>query len=408
MPQNYNNRYTSVKEDIMKRELLRLFGITVATLTAVAFVVSPVSAAKKPFKVGVDLSLTGYISFAGQAVLNAIELETTRINANGGINGRKLKLIIEDDASDTSKSVASFNRLAKIYKVNAIIGPILARSAAIIGKDADRDKIPTLIICPSDIESRKAGYKYAFNIPQDDLVVSHAIVEYIVKKGFKKIVTFTNITDPMFISIAEDIKTYGEKQGVEVFKAPEGYQSGSIDMTPQLIKLRELIDRKGIEAIVVCSHGMDGAVIAKNMKTLGMKTPVIGTHAYGFEFTLKIGGSALDGTVFPSGKILQAEQLPNSDPQKKLLVDFIKRYTAKYGQRPGQFAGHGWDAVHMLVKAFKASGGNNARTRDALENLKHFVGLTGVFHYKPGDHDGLGTDSLVWYRIEGGKFNLMK
>ena len=392
----------------MKKEMLRLLGVITAIFMAVVFVISPVSAEKKPLKVGVVLSITGYISFAGTAVRDAITMEVDRINAGGGINGRKLEVILEDDASDTSKSVASFNKLAKIHKVNAVIGPILARSAAIIGKDADREKVPTLIICPSDIDYRAAGYKYSFNIPQDDPVVARAIVDYGVKNGLKKIVTFTNITDPMFVAVSENIKNYGKQKGVKVYEAPDGYESGAIDTTPQLIKLRTLVGQEGIEAIVVCSHGMNGGVIAKNMQTLGMKTPVIGTHAYGFDFTLQVGGEAIEGTVFPSGKILKAEELPDSDPQKALLVDFIKRYTGKYGKSPDQFASHGWDAVHMLVEAFKVSGGDNTKTRNALENLKGFVGLTGVFNYKVGDHDGLGADSLVWYKIEGGKFNLMK
>lgn len=392
----------------MKIEKQRLTVIATVILTAIAFAISPAIAKNEPFKVGVVLSITGYISFAGAAVRDAVELEVDRINESGGINGRKLELIIEDDASDTSKSVASFNKLAKIHKVNAVIGPILARSAAIIGKDADREKIPTIIICPSDIDYRAAGYKCTFNIPQNDPVVAEAIVEYGVKKGLKKIVTFTNITDPMWVAVSETIKKVGEKRGLKAYDAPEGYQSDAIDMTPQLIKLRKLIEQEGIEAIVVSSHGMNGGVIAKNMQTLGMKIPVIGTHAYGFEFTLGVGGDALEGTVFPSGKILKAEELPDSDPQKAILVDFIKRYSAKFGNRPDQFASHGWDAVYMLAQAFKVSDGDNARTRDALENLKKFVGLTGVFTYKTGDHDGLGTDSLVWYKIQGGKFQLLK
>lgn len=392
----------------MKIEKQRLTVIAAVILTAIAFAISPAIAKNEPFKVGVVLSITGYISFAGAAVRDAVALEVDRINEGGGINGRKLELIIEDDASDTSKSVASFNKLAKIHKVNAVIGPILARSAAIIGKDADREKIPTIIICPSDIDYRAAGYKCTFNIPQNDPVVAEAIVEYGVKKGLKKIVTFTNITDPMWVAVSETIKKVGEKRGLKAYDAPEGYQSDAIDMTPQLIKLRKLIEQEGIEAIVVSSHGMNGGVIAKNMQTLGMKIPVIGTHAYGFEFTLGVGGDALEGTVFPSGKILKAEELPDSDPQKAILVDFIKRYSAKFGNRPDQFASHGWDAVYMLAQAFKVSDGDNARTRDALENLKKFVGLTGVFTYKTGDHDGLGTDSLVWYKIQGGKFQLLK
>jgi branched-chain amino acid transport system substrate-binding protein len=392
----------------MKIKHPRLAGFITVILTIIAFVISPAMAQNKPYKVGVLLSITGYISFAGTAVRDAVTLEVDKINEGGGINGRKIELIIEDDASDTSKSVASFNKLAKIHKVDAIIGPILARSASIIGKDADKEKVPTLIICPSDIDYRAAGYKYTFNIPQNDPIVAEAIVDYVVKNDLKKIVTFTNITDPMWVSISETIKRMGEKRGLKVYDAPEGYESNAMDMTPQLIKLRKLIEQEGIEAIVVSSHGMNGGVIAKNMQTLGMKIPVIGSHAYGFEFTLGVGGDALEGTVFPSGKIIKAEELPGSDPQQPILVDFIKRYSTKYGNRPDQFASHGWDAVHMLAEAFKVSNGDNAKTRDALEHITKFVGLTGVFTYKTGDHDGLGTDSLVWYKIQGGKFQLLK
>lgn len=371
-------------------------------------VLNPAWAAKKPYKIGVLLSITGYISFAGTAVRDAVLLEVEKVNAQGGVDGHPIELIIEDDASDTSKAVSGFTKLAKIHGAQAVIGPILARAASIIGKSADKEKVPTLIICPSDPTHRKAGYKYTFNIPQNDIIVAESIVDYLGRKGYKKVVTFPNITDPMFVAIADNIKTFGEKRGLQVFAAPDGYESGAIDMTPQLIKLRKLIDENRIEAMVVCSHGMDGGVIAKNMKTLGMSMPTIGTHAYGFDFTLGIGGEALEGTVFPSGKILLANELPASDPQKAVLVDFINRYKNKYNKNPDQFASHGWDAVHMLVEALKASGGNNKKTRDALEKLDRFIGLTGVFTYKPDDHDGLKIDSLIWYKIEKGEFKLLK
>ena len=377
-------------------------------MLAILIGIGPAWAAKKPYKVGVLLSITGYISFAGTAVRDAVLLEVDKVNAQGGIDGHPIEVVIEDDASDTSKAVSGFTKLAKVHGVQAVIGPILARAAAIIGKNADKEKVPTLIICPSDPAHRKAGYRFTFNVPQNDIIVADAIVDYVKSKGYKKVLTFPNITDPMFVAIADNIKTFGEKKGIHIFAAPDGYESGAIDMTPQLTKLRKLIDENGIEAMIICSHGMDGGVIAKNMKTLGMSMPVIGTHAYGFDFTLAIGGEALEGTVFPSGKILRANELPDSDPQKAVLIDFINRYKAKYNKYPDQFASHGWDAVNMLVKALTASQGNSEKTRDAIEKLNHFIGLTGVFTYKSNDHDGLGIDSLTWYKIEKGEFKLLK
>jgi branched-chain amino acid transport system substrate-binding protein len=368
---------------------------------------SATASGESAYKVGLISSITGYISFGGAPVRDAVVLEVDRVNAGGGIDGRPIELVIEDDASDTTKSVSAFTKLARIHKVDAIIGPILGRSAIIIGKDADKTKIPTLIICPSEPISRKAGYKYTFNIPQNDIIVARAIVDYLKADDYKKIVTIPNITDQLMVAMAESIRSFGEEKNLQVFDAPEGYESGAIDITPQLTKLKPLIKKKGIEAIVVVSHGMNGAVIAKNMKTLGMSTQVVGTHSYGFDFTLQLGGEAMEGTIFPCGKILRAYELPDTDPQKDNLTDFIERFKAKYGRAPGQFASHGWDAVHMLVKAFKTSKGDNQKTRDALENLHNFVGLTGVFNYSPTDHDGLGIDSLVWYKIEDGQFKLM-
>jgi len=156
---------------------------------------------------------------------------------------------------------------------------------------------------------------------------------------------------------------------------------------------------------VVWTIGPAAAIIAKNFKQLGMKKLLFQSHGVADPEYVKLGKDAADGSIMSSTKFIVAEQLPNSDPQKKLLLKVKRAYEKKYGNVSTHTA-YAWDALQILFKAIEKAGTDSAKLRDAIENTKNYAGLSGVFNMSPNDHNGLAKDSMVIVKIEKGKWIL--
>ena len=146
------------------------------------------------------------------------------------------------------------------------------------------------------------------------------------------------------------------------------------------------------------------------MRTLGMNTPILGTHAFGFGFIIGIGQAAVEGVEFPSGKTVVPYQLDEKDPARATIIAFHERMLAKYKVGADQISGHGYDIVWLIVDALQRSGQSITRStfRDAMEQTKDFIGCTGIYTYSPADHDGLKKEDMVFVRIEKAKFNRIR
>jgi branched-chain amino acid transport system substrate-binding protein len=391
----------------MKGELTRLWITGICTLAIWSLLLANVlCAAKEPIKIGANLALSGPVAFAGIEPRDALLMEVERINNGGGIDGHSVELIIEDNGCDPAKAASALTKLTRRDKVVAVIGPIFAGISPTAAALAEREKIPNIILCPSDRGSREKKYKWVFFIPHNEVIVAEKIAEYLTKAGYKKAITFA-ADEPMWIDLGKGVKEFGSKKGIEVIEFPDTHGTADVDTTAHLAKMKPIIDKEGIQVLVAATHGGMGAVIAKNMQTLGMTIPVVGSHAYGIPFTITIGGNAVEGVRFPTEKVVVPQDLDPADAHNKMVIDFCERFQSRYNKAATVWSANGYDAIHMLAQALKTSGSDRAKLRDALES-QEYVGTNGVFHYTPEDHDGLGKEGLVWVEIKDGKFRLMK
>ena len=148
------------------------------------------------------------------------------------------------------------------------------------------------------------------------------------------------------------------------------------------------------------------------MKQLGIQTPLFQCHGLPDPIYIKLAGDASEGNIMPSTKLMVANQLPNSDPQKKVILDFIRLYkdVYKYDQQfpINTHSGYAWDAIYIVANAMKKVGTNNEKLRDAIEATKGYVGVSGVYNITPEDHNGLGIDSMVVVQIEKGQWKMLE
>jgi branched-chain amino acid transport system substrate-binding protein len=386
-----------------------LFVIVFSTLIFVTWATPAYVAEKSPYKIGMNLELTGPWAEVTKTLRNAMVMEVEKINSTGGVDGHPLQLIFEDNGFDVGRAAANMTKFAKDKDIVAVIGPFEDNLQGTTRAIAEREKVTNIIICPSNSMVRALKQKWAFNIAQSDIIVSQKLVDLSLARKYKKVLVFHGAW-PLAQSLAEYYKRFGEEKGMKVIISQETHKPTDIDMTPQLIKLKSIIEKEKVDAFYACTGGPPGPIVCKNLRTLGIKIPILGTHAFGFHFIIALGGEAMEGVEFGAGKPVVPDQLDENDPVRPVILDFNDRMKARYGVGMDQIAGHGHDAIWLVYDALRRCQGkvNRANFRDALENTKGLKSCHGIYNYSLTDHDGLSKKDMVFIRIEGGKFKRVR
>lgn len=377
----------------------RLTIIAAAVVAALAYTASPAQA--QEIKIGGLLETSGFLASLGKPGIDGANLALDQVNAEGGINGVKLRFININTESDNTKTVSGAKRLIEQEKVVAIIGPMSAGSSFAVTDTVERAKVPMITNGPSrGIVLPPESKRFTFLGPLTDVVVQSAIIKDLQAKGIKKIALLNS--DVAFgTSGRESLEKAVGSVGMTIV-AKESFGNADTDMTPQLTKIRST----DAEVIIVWATGAGLAIATKNYRSLGIKVPLYLPHsANDFNF-IRLAGDAANGVLLPSSKIYVTESLSASDPQKRVVGEFVKAYEKKYGQPPATFAGNGYDAAMMIVHAIRKVGANPEKIRDAIEGISNYSGVTAIYTYSPTDHYGAKPESVVMLTVRDGKFAL--
>ncbi len=378
-----------------------LFSVTLFVLLIVMTAGQSFGESKEPYKVGAIFDITGAASWLGEPERNTAKMIEEEINKAGGINGHPLELIITDNESDETKSLLATKKLISKDNVLAIIGPSQSGTTMAIVPEMEKSET-VLISCAASykIVNPVNERKWIFKTPQSDSHAVEKIFDYLVAKKINKIALMTASTGFGDSGRSELVK-YAPQFKMEIV-ADERFGPKDNDLSAQLTKIR------GTAAQVVISWtiGPTQVLVAKNMRQLGMTTPLIQSHGFGNAKNIEMAGEAAEGILLPAGKLLVADILAESDPQKVLLLKYKKLYQGKFNQEVSTFGGHAWDALYLVIEALKEVGPNKAKIRDYLENKKNFVGTGGVFKFSPEDHNGLNKDAFVMLKVVKGKWAL--
>jgi len=148
------------------------------------------------------------------------------------------------------------------------------------------------------------------------------------------------------------------------------------------------------------------------VKQLAIKAPLFQCHGLPDPVYVQLAGDASDGNIMPSTKLMVASQLPNTDPQKKVITEFVRLYNDVYHydrQFPiNTHSGYAWDAIYMVANAMKKAGTDPEKLRDAIEQTKGYIGVSGTYTITPEDHNGLGIDSMVMVQVSKGQWKLLE
>jgi branched-chain amino acid transport system substrate-binding protein len=356
-----------------------------------------------PYKVGALLDVTGKAAWLGEPEKKTVLMIEKEINDAGGINGHPLKVIIEDNASDETAAVNGMKKLIDSDKVCAVIGPSQSGTTRAVVPIAQEKKVP-LISCAAaaGIVQPVAERYWVFKVPQMDSDCVRRIYDYMKEKGWTKAALIT-VTDAFGSSGRDQLKNIAKEYGIEI-RADETYPPTDTDMTVQLTRIKNT----DAQVLISWSIAPGQSTVIRNARQLGLTIPLFQSHGFGNIKYVEAAGAAAEGVLFPAGKLLSVEDVPDADPQKKVLVQYKKDYEGQYKEAVSTFGGHGHDALRLVIEALKAVGPNKQKMRDYIENNKGFVGTAGVFNFSAQDHCGLDKTAFVMYTVKGGKFTLVK
>ena len=358
--------------------------------------------AKEPIKIGVVLDITGLSSSLGVPERDSIKLVEEELNAKGGINGRPVQIIVLDNESDETKSLLAAKKLLEQEKVVALVGTSASGTSMAIKEAAQKAEVPMVSAAASiKIVTPLENSKWVFKTAHSDVVVAKRMIEYMKSKNITK-VAFLSMNNTFGDSGLKEFGAVAAQEGINIV-AKEKFEAGDKDMTAQLTRVKGT----DAQAVVVWAIPPSASIVTANYRQLGIKLPLIHSHGIGNKKFIDLAAGAANGVIFPIGKLVVAEDLPDSDPQKTVLVKYAKDFEAKYGSR-STFGGHAYDAIQLVVKAIEKAGDDKAKIRDELENTKGFAGISGTFDMSATDHNGLLTDDLIMVEIVDGKWKLAK
>jgi branched-chain amino acid transport system substrate-binding protein len=377
---------------------------TLATALAAAVSLALASPALADINVGVTLSATGPAASLGIPEKNTFDLLPATIG------GQKVNWIVLDDGSDTTKAVQNAKKLVSENKVDVIVGSTTTPNSLAMIDTAVESETPMISMAASAriVDPGNPKTRWIFKTPQSDSLMADAIAVSMKANGVKTI-GYIGFADAYGDGWLAEMKRSAQVAGLQVV-AEEKYNRNDTSVTGQVLKL---ISAKP-DAILIGAAGTPGATPQKELVARGYKGKIYQTHGVANPDFLRVVGKDGNGTLLPVGPMLVWEQLPDSNPVKKVAANYVQKYEQKFGTR-STFGGHAWDA-HLLLNAAipealkRAKPGTKefrAALRDALEKA-NVIATHGVYVMSPADHNGLDNRARVMVRIENDKWILAK
>ncbi|MCU0808659.1 MAG: ABC transporter substrate-binding protein [Candidatus Contendobacter sp.] len=370
-------------------------------LTVLLLTGSGIAYAAEPIKIGSFLTVTGPASFLGDPELKTLQMYVEDINAKGGVKGRKIELIHYDTGGNAREAVNFVKRLIKNDNVDLIIGGTTSGDTLAVIPDVEKEGIPFISLAAA-VEITEPTKKWVFKVAPTDRMAAIRIFEDLRKRGLTKVALITG--DGGFDkSGREQILKLAPQYGITLV-ADESYGNKDTDMTTQLTKIRAT----DAQAIINFGFGQAPAIVTKNINQLGITLPLYHSHGVASKTFIDLAGEAAEGVRLPAAALVVAEQLPDADPQKPVLLAYKKQYETRHGP-VSTFGGHGYDSL-MIAKAAleRAGGADKAKVRDEIEKTQGFIGTAGVFNMSPQDHMGLGVDAFKMVEIRNGGWKIVQ
>ena len=370
---------------------------------AVVALSGPAVAQPQPIRIGAFLSVTGPAAFLGDPEQKTLELYVEKINAAGGVLGRKLELHAYDSAGDAEKARAYVKRLIEQDKVDVLVGGSTTGETMAAVPLAESAGVPFISLAGAVVIVEPVK-KWVFKTPHTDRMACEKIFADMRARGATRVALISGAGGFDRSMRAECLKVAG-KHGVEIV-ADESYGAGDSDMTAQLAKIKAT---PGVQAVLNAGFGQGPAIVTKNYRQIGIGLPLYQSHGVASKQFVKLAGEAAEGVRLPAAALLVADTLPAGDPQKKVVTAYKQDYEGRFKQEVSTFGGHAYDGLMIVLDAMRRAGSTDkAKVRDAIESTRGYVGTGGVVNMSAQDHMGLDLSAFRMLEVRGGDWNLVE
>ena len=322
------------------------------------------AAAQDRIKVGEFASLTGGNASFGQSSHKGTQLAIEAINAAGGVLGKNLQLITEDDQSLAGQPATSGQKFIAEDKVVAVLGEVASSKSLEAAPICQQNHIPMISPASTNPKVTEVG-DYIFRICFIDPFQGTVMAKFALAQGWKKVAVLTDVKQDYSVGLADFFVKYFTAHGGEIVKEQK-YSTGDKDFKPQLTSL------KGAQpdAIFVPGYYAEVALIGKQARLLGLKVPLLGGDGWVGDSLLKVAGNSLDGSFFSCHF--------SAEDKSPAVQDFVAKFRARYQETPDDMAALGYDSAMILAEAIKRAGTTEGdKLRDAIAATKNHPGITG-------------------------------
>ena len=342
---------------------------------------------KEPILIGGVAPVTGPAATFGKSTKQGYEMALEEWNAKGGVLGRTVKLIFEDDKADPTEAANAFSKLINENHVVAIVGSVTSSCSLAGAPIAQRNKVPMITPTSTNVKVTEQGdyiFRACFIDPFQGTVAAKFLYNNLKAR---KVGVIYDIGQDYNAGLAESFKKEFESLGGQII-AYEGYPDGTTDFNTQLTKI---LDGKP-DAIYSPNYYNDDGLIAKQARSLGFNGPIVGGDGWDSPDLVKIGGDAVNNCYFTNHF--------SKDSKEEIVQNFVKKYEDKYGEAPDALAALGYDGMNIMLTAIQNAGSTDGEAiKDALKNID-YQGVTGHIKF---DENRNPIKSAVILKIENGK-----
>ncbi|MEZ5779621.1 MAG: ABC transporter substrate-binding protein [Paracoccaceae bacterium] len=368
---------------------------TLATLLTLGLA-GPVAA---EIRIGATLAETGGASFLGDPEAKTLKMLVDEANAAGGINGEEIVLIAYDDGGDPNKARTFATRLVEDDEVVAIIGGSTTGATMAIIPVVEDAGIPFISLAGA-VDIIEPVKPFTFKTPHTDRMACEKIFDDMKAKGITKIGMISG-TDGFGASMRNQCMSVVGDYGIEV-AADESYGPQDADMTPQLTNIRGI---EGLQAVLNAGFGQGPAIVTRNYAQLGIEVPLYQSHGVASKSFIELAGPAAEGVRLPAAALLIADQLPEDDPQRAVVVGYKTAFEDATGEPVSTFGGHAYDAFHILTGAIERAGSTDPQAiRDQIEATAGYIGTGGEVNMSAEDHLGLDLSAFRMLQVKDGNW----
>lgn len=350
---------------------------------------TPSARADDEILIGHFASMTGDTATFGTSTDQGIRLALDQINAAGGVLGRQIKVITEDDQSKAEEAVTAVQKLINQDHVVALLGEVASSRTLAAAPVAQRAHIPLLSPASTNPKVTQVG-NYIFRCCFIDPFQGAAMANYSMDElKLTKFAVLHDDKNDYSVGLRQFFSDVITKRGGKIV-ADLSYSEGDVDFKAQLTNIK----RQDPQAIYVPGYYNDVALICRQARELGITCPLMGGDGWDSDKTFQIGGDAVNGCYFTNHY--------SPDEDRPAVKDFIKAFKAKYNDKvPDAMAILGYDAMNLMADAIARAGDTTGiKIRDALADTKNFPGASGAITI---DANRNAQKAIVILKIDGGK-----